>query len=120
MTGINNSTSRPSTDTNNPEVAKATGIDDLTSPKASTTNSSFRWGRGRGRVRGRSGGAGGTRGTHGGHGSVGEGVKRKADGDASVPGPNLKKARTAPGIPPPREMSKRCAINTWIFILTRR
>lgn len=111
----------PSTDTNNPaEVADlardSEAIDNSTSPSKAPTTTSIRRGRGGrgGRGRGRSGGA---RGTRGGHGSVqvGEGVKRKVDGDVSGDsGPKLKKPRTALQAPPPREMSKRCAIDTLI------
>ena len=91
---------------NDPGSMDSAAIDGSTSPKAPATSRGQRWG-GHGRLNG----AGGN---HGGRGSIGEGVKRKASSD--VPGPKMKKPRTAFPPPPPREMSKRCSFDSLISI----
>lgn len=65
---------------------------------------------GHGRGHGRSGGAGGI---HGGRESVGEGVNLKHKAGSDMSGLKAKKPRN---VLPPREMSKRCAFHSLIYI----
>jgi hypothetical protein len=92
--------------------ADSEDVDDSALPKAPTIGQAqdgLRRGRGHGRGR-----SGSSRGIRGGCKSVGKGVKRKAGSDLSRP--KEKKPRNVLPPPPPREMSKRCAFHSLIYM----